>query len=107
MTDFQVLEEIKNTLGLGDAAIAQLAGLEESTLISRNGTGIPEDFEERIAPLVYVTQFMREWYVEAVIPELVRRPLPELDDRSVLDALAHDPHSVISHLSRLFYLPEM
>jgi len=105
-TDIHLLDEIKGTLGITNAEIAQIVGLEEAVIAGWCGHGIPESEEKRFAPLAYVAQFMREWYVEEVIPELVRKPLVELDGKSVLGMLANDPERVIRYLSGLFYLTE-
>lgn len=107
MTDTSVLDEIKATLRLDNAELARLVREDESVIASWNGSGVPSSHEDRVAPLVFVVQFMNEWYVEPLIPALVRKPLRELGDRSVLDTLADDPNRVISYLSGLFNFPDL
>lgn len=107
MTDSTVLEQIQDALDLSNEEVARIAGVEVDEVAKWNGHGVPADYEDQVAPLVFVAQFMVEWYVEAQIPELVRKPVSELGDRSVLDALTENPDPVISYLSGLFHFPEI
>lgn len=97
-----VLHEIKETLAISEEDLANLLGEDPVAIRTWMKHGIPAEARPRLHPLAYTAQFMKEWFVEPQIPELVRQPLKELDDRSVLDMLADNPERVISYLSGLF-----
>lgn len=102
MRNTNLLNEIKGLLGLSEEDLASLFGEDSSTIRAWLDEGIPREVRSRIAPIAYTAQFMKEWFVEAQIPTLIRQPVKELGDCTVLELLAKDPERVISYLSRLF-----
>ncbi len=99
----RLLDQIRSTFGLTESELADLLGVRRQSVAEWREYGVPA---QRIATLEHISglaKVLRTELIPSHIPEIVRRKDAWLDNKSILQTIAHDGvDRVYAYLHRLF-----
>lgn len=84
----QSLQRTLAVWGLSQSKAAQLFGVSRQAVSKWTDRGVPSDRVEAVADLAAATDLLVHYLQRDRIPAVVRRPIPALRDRSLIELLA-------------------
>jgi DNA-binding XRE family transcriptional regulator len=99
----RLLDQIRSTFGLSESDLADLLGVRRQSVAEWREFGVPSQRMATIEHVAGLAKALRNEVIPAHIPEIVRRKDAWLDNKSILQTIAHDGvDRVYAYLHRLF-----
>jgi len=99
----RLLDQIRSIFGLSESDLADLMGVRRQSIAEWREYGVPAQRVATLEHLAGLAKVLRNELMPAHIPEIVRRKDAWLDNKSILQTIAHDGvDRVYAYLHRLF-----
>jgi len=99
----RLLDQIRSIFGLSESDLADLMGVRRQSIAEWREYGVPAQRVATLEHLAGLAKVLRNELMPGHIPEIVRRKDAWLDNKSILQTIAHDGvDRVYAYLHRLF-----
>ena len=99
----RLLDEIRSTFALSESELGDLLGVRRQSISEWRLYGVPVQRMATVEHVAALAKILRKELIPSHIPEIVRRKDAWLDDKSILQTIAHvGVDRVYGYLHRLF-----